>query len=1132
MKLHIHYLLFFIPFAMLGQEIQTNAPWAENAALSRSENPTLQEIAAAAKNYFSTIDSVQKGSGLKPFRRWEYHTKNYLNDDGTIAPASKLWDAWDAKNTMRQNAQVTDLSNWQALGPFNNSNTYSANNKQQSGQGRVNAIAVDPSNSHTYYVGAPAGGIWKSTNSGVDWTPLTDHLPQIGVSGIAIHPTDSNILYIATGDDDAGDSYAVGVWKSIDGGANWNATGSVPGNPSSMNEIYIDPNSPETILVATSSGVKKSIDGGDSWVTKLNGNIIDLKMKPGDASIWYAVTSNTFYRSTDSGETFTSVNIPELSNSSRLTMDVTPANAAYVYMVSAGSGSAFNGVYRSTDSGASFTKTTNTADIFDSTQAWYDLALTVSSNNPDIIYVGVLDIWKSTNGGNSFTKINEWHNPNQDSYTHADIHFMRFIGGRFFVGSDGGIYVSDNEGVLFTDLTENLAISMFYTVSVSPQNSNNIAGGLQDNGGYAYNDNLWRNYHGGDGMEGLVDPTAQNTHYGFTQYGGSLTKTIDGGRTRVSSTNAPATGNGNWVTPLVSNNIGEIYAGYAQLHKLEGNTWTAVSNHFFSANLTHIEIDPHNNDIMYVSSGSNLYKSTDAGVNFNQLDFSHGSIKSIEVSNTDSNKIWVVTSYSVYTSANIHEAIPVYTNITGNLPSESKITLKHHVRSGNNTVYLGTTLGVYFLNDDATEWETFDTNLPNVAVRDLEINEEDAKLYAATYGRGMFVSNIPRVLPVNDARMISINAPNNSMTCSDTIAPEITVKNQGATEITAMTIAYTFDGGATSSYEWTGNLASEDNTVITLPATSLSVANHTLTIEVLLTDDAYSSNNALTSDFIVNNFNTTPTTINTFENNEDVLLTESSTGISLWALGVPNQTLLNTVASGSKAYATNLTGNHPDATTAYLYTRCYDLASITNPVLSFQMAFDIENDWDHMYVEYSTDQGGNWEILGDANDENWYNSASTENGLPGKQWTGEGENLSPLGATNATLHEYSYNLAAFTNEPNMLFRFMYLADAVVNEEGVLLDDLVVTGILPVDDFDLLKTVAIYPNPSSAIFTITWPGSETLSIEVFDITGKRMVTQKQLDTHAYHLDLSDFAKGVYFVKLQMKGQTSTKKLILQ
>ena len=273
-------------------------------------------------------------------------------------------------------------------------------------------------------------------------------------------------------------------------------------------------------------------------------------MKPLDSSIWYAVSSNSFFKSSDSGETFQPVFISGLGGASRLELDVTVANPEYIYLVRAAAGSAFGGIFKSTNSGTSFIRTQENNDIFGSTQAWYDLALTVSSNDPDIVYVGVLDIWKSTDGGDDFVRINRWSNPNTDSYTHADIHFMRFMDGKFFAGTDGGIYVSENEGVKFTDLTENIAISQFYKVSVSLQNPNKIAGGLQDNGGFAFNDNQWRNYHGGDGMEGVVDPTSEDVHYGFTQFGGNLYKTINGGRSNQFITSSPD--QGEWVTPMVS----------------------------------------------------------------------------------------------------------------------------------------------------------------------------------------------------------------------------------------------------------------------------------------------------------------------------------------------------------------------------------------------------------------------------------------------------------------------------------------------------------------------------------------------------------------------------------------------------
>jgi len=1133
-------ILFILPLSNArAQAFQNNAPWAKNL-LKKKGKTTLKEISTAAEKYFNTIDQNKKGSGLKPFKRWEYHWSHYTKADGTISTAKDLWSAWEQKQKMATKNAASNTSNWQAIGPFDSSNTYSSTSKNSSGQGRINAIAVDPSNSNTYYVGAPAGGIWKSTDAGVNWQPLTDYLPQIGVSGIAIHPTNSNIIYIATGDDDASDSYSVGVWKSIDGGTTWNATGAISAD--SMNEIYIDPNNTDTILVATNGGVYKSINGGTTWRRKLSGNILDLKMKPNDPTTWYAVSSNTFYKSTNSGETFNTVTISTLSSSTRLTIDVTPANADYVYMVSAGSGSAFNGVYKSINSGTSFTKTTETDDIFGTTQAWYDLSLTVSSSDANIVYVGVLDIWKSTNGGNNFVKINEWFNPNQDSYTHADIHFLRFIDGKFFAGTDGGIYVSTNEGVKFTDLTKTLGISQFYKISVSTQSSNNIVGGIQDNGGMAFNDNKWRNYHGGDGMEGVADPISPNTHHGFTQYGGSLYTTIDGGRSNNGRIGAPTpeTGpgdsGGEWVTPLASNSNGVLYAGYRQLYKLINNGWVKVSNHSFgNDDLDHIEIDPNNNNNIYVAQRNGLYKSNDGGVTFTNVVFSHGTINSIEISNNESNVAWIVVGSGVYKSTNINSASPTFSNITNNLPSESKLALRHHPGNTNNTVYLGTSLGVYVLDDTSTTWSTFDNNLPNVAVRDIEIHERDSKLIAATYGRGVFISDIPKSLPTTDIKLVTINSPvQNAIGCG-IISPKITIRNQGSATISAATINYNVDGGSNTTFNWTGTLLSENTTEITIPSSALSKGEHVLNIEITTTDDFYSANNKNSSSFFINQISTTPTTINSFETVSDELYIETLGSTEhMWQRGVSTKKLLKTVGSGTNAYVTGLTFNHPDKTTGYLYTNCYNLSLITNPILQFKMAFDIENNWDHMYVEYSTNQGGTWAILGTALDANWYNSSSTLNNLPGKQWTGEGENSNSLGGTNATLHDYSYDLAAFKDETSILFRFKFLADDAANEEGALIDDLVITGVLPVDEFEQISGLSIYPNPSSSIFNITWKTGQRFSISIFDITGKSLFQKdnRVSNSKSLQLDLSNFNKGLYIAKIRIDNKQTVKKLILK
>ena len=277
----------------------------------------------------------------------------------------------------------------------------------------------------------------------------------------------------------------------------------------------------------------------------------------------------------------------------------------------------------------------------------------------------------------------------------------------------------------------------------------------------------------------------------------------------------------------------------------------------------------------------------------------------------------------------------------------------------------------------------------------------------------------------------------------------------------------------------------------------------------------------------------------TFEKSaSDNLVTETSGSggglLGLWQRGTPVKTLLTNVGSGTSAYATGLNGNYPNKATGYLYTKCYDLTLVTNPVLSFKMAFDIEKDWDYMNVEYTIDQGKTWIILGASTDANWYNSNSTANGLPGKQWTGEGENANTLGGTNATLHDYSFDLAAFTNESNVIFRFKFLADDLSNEDGAIIDDLVITGVLPVEEFNEIEGLSISPNPSTSLFNINWSQGSNFSISVFDLTGKLILQEKRVSSAVkqFELDMTKYTRGIYIAKIKVDDSLSTKKLILK
>ncbi len=1137
---------FFIVSVSYTQELPIAIPNQNNVTKSKS-NLTFKSYTNSVESYFSNQDVGKKGSGYKPFKRWQYHWSHYLQADGTIAPAQYLWDAWEQKQKMSKSALV--VSNWTAKGPFSQSSN--------SGQGRVNTILVDPNNANIIYVGAPAGGLWKSTDAGVHWTPLTDHLPQIGVSGIAIDPNNSNIIYISTGDDDAGDSYSVGVFKSTDGGATWNPTGNISGVPNSSNEIVIDPTNSNKVWIATRGGLFLSIDSGTTWVRKQSGNIKDFKLKPGDPNTVYAVTNDIFYKSTNGGSNFQQVvvGLPDPNTIGRLRVEVTPAAPENVYVLATKPSSdryAFKGVYKSTNSGASFTKTNQTSDIFGSSQAWFDLAFSISPTDANTMFVGVLDIWKSTNGGDNFTKINSWFQQTA-SYTHADIHFLRYYNGVLFAGTDGGVYKSTNNGSTFTDLTKNMSISQFYKVSVSKQNSNSLSGGLQDNGGFSLHNNVWHNFHGGDGMDSAADPNQENTFYGFTQFGSALTKTTNGGLTSLTIAGAPSLevgpndNGGNWVTPLVSNKSSEIYAGYGQLYKLENGNWIKISSHPFGGDLDVIEIDPNNSNNIFVARDLNFYKSTNKGATFTYIQTSGVTgvnISSIEVHHTNSNIIWLTTTgsgnsqfpSSGYTGGSIFKSIDggiTFSNITDNLPNEAKFVIRHHPYSPNNSIYVGTALGVYYRDDITNTWEVFSTNLPNVTVSDLEINPYDNTITAATYGRSIWQSPIPAVsFPAVDLDLLGVNSPQSiAISCSGIVSPQLNVFNNGQNTITELAVNYTVDSGANQTYNWTGSIAKNSSTTIDLPAiSSLADGNHTIDAEILLANDENEFNNTAKSKFkLTINQTGVAQAVNSFDNaTQDKWVVSDN---NLWKIGKPTTTKLNNVVASG--YVTNPTGNYPDQTISYLTSPCFKLSNLENPVLKFKMAYDLEFNWDIIYMEYSIDQGTTWQILGTANDPNWYNSNTNASSgaaddcqnCPGSQWTG----------LNSPLKNYSYNLTALNNEDSIMFRFKFVSDPAENNEGVVIDDFVIdaTAILAVNDFEK-GVFSIYPNPSSAIFNIKRANGngEAMNIQIYDVTGKLIRKKDNITDTNYPLNMQGVVKGIYFMRIVIGNKQLVKKLILR
>ena len=442
--------------------------------------------------------------------------------------------------------------------------------------------------------------------------------------------------------------------------------------------------------------------------------------------------------------------------------------------------------------------------------------------------------------------------------------------------------------------------------------------------------------------------------------------------------------------------------------------------------------------------------------------------------------------------------------------------------SPTNALYLGTSLGVYRYDDTTTDWGLFETNLPNTDVRDLSLNTLDFNITAATHGRGIWRSDLQtEALAANDIFLLAIENPINMQLYCGAITPQLRVLNNGQNSINTVDITYTLDGNADTTLEWTGTIASLETAVLDLGDINLAIGTHTLSATTTVNNDYFNTNNSAEISFYVNETGETGT-VNTFENSSDELVVINESG-DVWQRGTPSGTLLNETASGTNVYATNLNGNYAESTKGYLVSNCYDLTTIGNPELNFQMAFDLESDYDVAYVEYSTNQGVDWNVLGTAADTNWYNS-STANcaNCIGGQWTG----------TESTLAPYSFDLAAFSSESSMIFRMVFHSDQVVNKEGVVIDDLFVYGTtLDADNFQI-DQISVYPNPSNDVFYIKLNNSAPFDLRVTDITGKVVYTKKQINSGApFPLQMDAYSSGIYFLQIEANNQRVTRKLIL-
>jgi len=736
--------------------------------------------------------------GWKYEHRWLDEFKKRVAPDGSFYDGAIFYKEAERVAALKSQS-IGRMAGWIPVGP-----TERANSSLTKGLGRINCITFHPTDSNIFWVGVAQGGVWRTNNHGETWTPLTDDTPITRISDIAIDPNHPDTMYISLGDyayidvslslddRDRHSHYGIGVYKSTDGGSSWAPTGLTYQleelDGSLMRRVIVNPASPNNLVAAGVGGIWSSQDGGDNWEQEVDSMIWDIEVDPNDPLTLFATTGYLkniqagvagIIKSTDFGDTWTWLNtgIPTTVDVLRIEVAVAPSNSDHVYALCCNSDKGLYGIYSSLDGGVNWTQVnnggTNILEWYEGTgsggQGTYDLSLLIDPNDDDKIYTGGVNVWTSDDGGVTFDGVSVWYQT-----LHADQHQFKHnpLDKKFYICNDGGLMRTDSilsgswaNSYWPTDweyVSDGMQTNSFYRVAISEGNSGNFSAGAQDNSTYYNNASNWSNLFGGDGMETMLHPSDPNIIFGSSQYG-YISYSSNGGA-NTNGMSGPGE-DSEWTTPFMykPGSTDLVYGGFGNLYSATpgGSFNTSMSN--FSnmpgsgstAPISQFNVAQSDPDYIYVAKRiyhsynqqSELWMTSDNGSNWSNITAGLNDslyFNWIEIDNDDPLTAWVVVA-GFEVDEHVYQTTDGgvnWNNVTYDLPNLPTNCIVHHDSSYYNTVYVGTDIGVYYSNDTLQSWMPLNDNLPNVIVSDLDIHYADQKIYAATFGRGVWMTDL------------------------------------------------------------------------------------------------------------------------------------------------------------------------------------------------------------------------------------------------------------------------------------------------------------------------------------------------------------------------------------------------------
>ncbi len=626
----------------------------------------------------------------------------------------------------------------------------------------VGDIAVDPNNSDIIYVGTgepngghnnfPGGGIYKSTDAGDNWQ-LMGLENTVSIGRVVVDPSNSDRVFVAAVGSYFTPNPERGIYRSDDGGESWENVLFISDSTGAI-DIIIDPLNPSRLIAAMwervrrpngshlygpSSGLYKSLDGGDSW------DYIDAT----------PVLPN-----------------PQNENVGRIGIALCASQPDFVYAMFT-NGSYYSGFYKSEDFGVTWTDADPDNEIADGTASfsWYFGQVRVHPENPDIVFAMDVAYMRSTNGGNSWPIIYGYGGGPWDF--HVDQHALAINPDNpdyIISGNDGGMNISTDGGVDFVKVAE-LPITQFYEIGLDRNNPNRLYGGTQDNGTLrtltgALDD--WERIYGGDGFYTIVDHANPNIIYAESQ-NGNLGKSTDGGYDFWWALNGIDDSEpNNWSTPVVMDpNDSEIlYYGTNHVYRTFNGAdfWMSISSDLTEGlngtrwgTLSTIGVSPVNSDIIWAgTSDSHVWVSTNNGFHWTDVSetLPYRWVSRVIPDPIDENTAYVTFTGLKWADPEPHvfrtiDAGENWEDISGNLP-DAPINAFAVDPTDNNYLFVGTDLGAYYSGDLGGNWEYLDEDLPMVSIYDMKIHATEHYIALGTHARSMYKLDLTNIVGVED----------------------------------------------------------------------------------------------------------------------------------------------------------------------------------------------------------------------------------------------------------------------------------------------------------------------------------------------------------------------------------------------